>query len=201
MAERPEKPTTEKDPALAKFGRPPGSGVYTLFQQRFVELYIDGKKTAAQAYELAGGVGDPTVQSQRLLKRPKVQQAIAAFRAELAENSKYTLEKAMEEANDAAIFAREHKNPNAYVKAVELKAKLSGHMIEKHAHMVGNFSVNISGIDDDKPKELPPVIIDVTPPETDPEDDVDFVNEMQQLPQLPESRKERADISEEDLFS
>lgn len=43
----------------------------------------------------------------------------------------YGLVEAMKEAEDAAAFAKLHKNPMANVKACELRAKLSGLLIER----------------------------------------------------------------------
>ena len=43
----------------------------------------------------------------------------------------YDLTTAMKECEDVIAFARQHKNSMAYCKAVELRAKLSGLLIEK----------------------------------------------------------------------
>ena len=47
----------------------------------------------------------------------------------------------MKEADNAAEFARKHKNPMANVKAAELRAKLSGLLIER----VEVFSADLKG--------------------------------------------------------
>ena len=53
------------------------------------------------------------------------------IRARARDIASYTLVEAMGEANAAAQFARDNKNPMALVKATELRAKLSGLLIER----------------------------------------------------------------------
>jgi hypothetical protein len=64
-------------------------------------------------------------------KNPAVEKAIASIAAEGRKIAVYGLVEAMQEANDAAAFARLNKNSMALVKATELRAKLSGLLIDR----------------------------------------------------------------------
>jgi transposase-like protein len=67
--------------------------------------------------------------------------------AELREKTGYSLEVSMAEAGEGMELARETKNANAFVKAIEHRAKLNGLLIEKLQH-IGNapFSINVVGL-------------------------------------------------------
>lgn len=60
----------------------------------------------------------------------------------------YNAEQAMLEAEEAMQFARETENANAFVKAIELRSKLKGLLIEKHQVQQVGFQINIGGIED-----------------------------------------------------
>jgi hypothetical protein len=64
-------------------------------------------------------------------KKPAVAQAIERIRTEGMKMAAYGLVEAMKEADDAATFARANKNSMALVKACELRAKLSGLLIDR----------------------------------------------------------------------
>lgn len=63
----------------------------------------------------------------------------------------YNIDAAMKECEDAIEFARETENANAYVKAVELKSKLQGLLVEKHQIQQVPFTISIGGIYDELP--------------------------------------------------
>lgn len=69
--------------------------------------------------------------ASRLLKRPVVARAIESIQAQGRTMAAYGLVEAMKEAEFAAAFAREHRNPMALLKATELRAKLSGLLIDR----------------------------------------------------------------------
>jgi hypothetical protein len=71
------------------------------------------------------------VAAYRLAKKPTVAKAIDAVQHEARTVAVFGLVQAMEEADSAAAFARLHKNPMALVKATELRAKLSGLLIDR----------------------------------------------------------------------
>ena len=82
-----------------------------------------------------------------LLERGPVKMAIEEARRSLQKESGYNLERAMSEAEDAMAFARDTENANALVKAVELRTKLNGLLIEKQdIRALGAFQIQIVGI-------------------------------------------------------
>jgi hypothetical protein len=89
---------------------------------------------------------------------PPVMLAVDLGKREMAEKAGYTASAAMQEANDAIEFAKATKNANAYVKAVELRAKMSGLLVDRvDVRSLTAFSINLSGIDD-----LPPIDVGQT---------------------------------------
>jgi hypothetical protein len=64
------------------------------------------------------------------LKHPSIAAAVAAIRAEARSRAAYSADIAMQEAEQAAQFAIEKKNPMALIKARELKMKLAGFLKE-----------------------------------------------------------------------
>lgn len=69
--------------------------------------------------------------NRRWQTNPVVQQAIQDMQAKARAVVSYSLAQALRDCDTAAAFATEHKNPNALVKAYELKSKLSGLLIER----------------------------------------------------------------------
>ena len=76
----------------------------------------------------------------RCLTNPLAQQYLSGLRTESRAIAAYNIAEAMQEAKEARDFAIEHENPMAVVKATELRAKLSGLLIDKVE--VATFSIN-----------------------------------------------------------
>ena len=116
-------------------------------QERFVAEYLkDGNASRAA---VAAGYSPKAAKDRGwnlLHESPAVMNALEIARKEVAEKSKYNLEKAMNEAQEAIDFAKQTENANAYVKAVELRSKLNGLLIEKHDVRTVGFSINILGV-------------------------------------------------------
>lgn len=111
-----------------------------MFAQRYAET---GNGTAAIKYAGFTGVS-AGVEASKLLKNEEVAAMIAQIKADAMKESAYTLKVAMDEAKAVCEFAIKTKNANAYAKAVELRSKLSGLLIEKHqVQQLGNFSIQI----------------------------------------------------------
>jgi hypothetical protein len=98
--------------------------------QRFIELRVRGmdKKPAALA---AGYSESYSNVAGRLEKNPTVREAIDAIRQKGCEMAAYDLTKAMEEAQEVIEYAKQVKSAMAYVRAVELRARLAGLLIEQ----------------------------------------------------------------------
>src|SRR4029078_4261490 len=100
-------------------------------QLKFTQLYAGGmdKVHAARA---AGNQGSGANKAgSRLMKNPIVRQAIESVQAQARSVAVYDLATAMAEAEAVCAFARLHKNAIAYCKATELRAKLSGLLIDR----------------------------------------------------------------------
>jgi hypothetical protein len=100
-------------------------------QAQYVRHLASGKPSRDAAK--AAGYSDSyaRVATHRLMKKPTVAQAIERIRVEGMKMAAYGVVEAMKEADDAAAFARANKNSMALVKACELRAKLSGLLIDR----------------------------------------------------------------------
>lgn len=77
-----------------------------------------------------------------------MKEVLEKAKARAIETVKLTVEKALDEAQEAIEFAKKTDNANAYVKAVELRAKISGLLEDKKNPMAlgGGFVVQIVGV-------------------------------------------------------
>lgn len=100
-------------------------------QEAYVANLSKGMTSRAAAQAAGFSKSYSMVAAHRLKRKPAVREALAAVRKEGLTIAAYGLAEAMREANEAAQFARLHKNPMAVVKAAELRAKLSGLLIER----------------------------------------------------------------------
>lgn len=136
-------------------------------QAKFVKEYV---KTGNQmAAAKAAGYSGTNETASNIVKGAAVKAALDKIREKAIVTAAYNADTAMKEAEEAIEFAKETKNANAYVKAVELRSKLKGLLIEKHQHQVANFSLKIGGIDDEP--TLPPNVIPTTTVAVEEEED------------------------------
>jgi phage terminase small subunit len=127
-------------------------------KRKFIENYAKhGIISTAARY---AGVSHGTAAG--FLKEFEVQKALEEIRKEVMTKIGYGLQEAMQEAQDAIDFARDTDNANAYVKAVELRAKLNNLLVDKIdlSASVG-FSINIVGIR--RKKEAEAITAEVVP--------------------------------------
>lgn len=119
---------------------------------RFVQQYLIHGVGAQAAREAGYSPQENAAKAAawRLLKRDKgVMAAVEAAHASLAKKTLYDSEKAMEELNAAAEFARETKNATALANIMLTKLKLHGLLIERQdVRQLGGFQIQIVGIDD-----------------------------------------------------
>lgn len=97
-------------------------------QQHFLELYGEGKDQR-EAGQLSGLKSTGSI--YRTLTNPLAQEYLSALRAESRAIARYDIAVAMQEANEVIEFAKKKGNAMAYCKAVELRAKLSGLLIDR----------------------------------------------------------------------
>ncbi|MEO8564987.1 MAG: terminase small subunit, partial [Betaproteobacteria bacterium] len=88
--------------------------------------------------------------AHRLLRDARIKAAVDAIRAEVAERAGYTVERCMTELEKGMNFALSTENASAYVRAVELRAKLAGILVDKVdlRAAIGVFQINVHGLTD-----------------------------------------------------
>ena len=101
------------------------------------EAYIEGLASGLSSQQAALKAGfSPSYAKavgHRLGRLPAVQAAVAEVRKAGREAARYGLVEAMQEAQQVIEFAKAHRNAMAFCKAVELRTRLSGLLIERVA--------------------------------------------------------------------
>lgn len=117
---------------------------------RFVAELVSGVPGAEAARRAGWATLGAATRAWKLThKDADVMAAIDAARGELQKKAEYGLDKAMVELNAAIAFATKTENATAYVRAVELKSKLMGLLVERQdVRNLSSFSIRMSGIDD-----------------------------------------------------
>jgi len=100
-------------------------------QRGYVENIARGMESRAAARSAGYSESFSKVAAHRIGGKPAVAKAIEEIRQKGRVMAAYGLVEAMREADDAATFAREKGNSMALVKAVELRSKLSGLLIDR----------------------------------------------------------------------
>ena len=107
-------------------------------QMRYAEYRAQGlsqTESAAKAgYAHRGG-------AYKAERNPMVVEYLAEVKRNVQVQAAYIVTTAMDEAKEGMIFAKETENAAAYVKAVELRAKLSGLLIDR----VEVFTADLKG--------------------------------------------------------
>ncbi len=125
-------------------------------KEAFALEYI--RTGAAKASAIAAGYSPKSAQSAagRLLQDPHVKSFLDAARERSVAVAQYTASAAMRELDNVIAFAMKTNNANAYAKAVELKMKQSGLLIDRtDMRVLGGFKIEIAGIND--PAALDPL--------------------------------------------
>ena len=100
-------------------------------QQQYVQLLATGMESRQAARSAGYSESFSRVAAHRLGKKPAVAGAIEEIRKKGCEMAAYGLAEAMREAEAVCAFAKKHKNAMAYCKGTELRAKLSGLLIDR----------------------------------------------------------------------
>jgi phage terminase small subunit len=111
--------------------------------QQFVAAHASGATLAASVVSAGYTCAKPLQYGQKLLKRkPEIAAALVKVRQALAERSAFTMDKAMEQLRDDREFAIRTENAAAAVRASELMARMSGHLVDRiDARVAVGFSV------------------------------------------------------------
>jgi hypothetical protein len=107
------------------------NGDLTERQRRYVENIARGLDSRAAARLAGFSESFSRVAAYRVGKKHEVAQAIESIRAEGRTMAVYDLATAMQEAEAVCAFAKKHRNAMAYCKGTELRAKLSGLLIDR----------------------------------------------------------------------
>ena len=102
------------------------------FKVRTMESHAIGPLTAKQAKYAEEFVNGKCKVNRYYHPLPQVQQAIQNIQVKAQSLASYGLYKALDDCDKAAEFAYEKGNSMAVVKAIELKSKLAGLLVEKH---------------------------------------------------------------------
>ena len=89
----------------------------------------------------------------RLLREDEqVKDALNIIKADLALRAEYSFNSFIAEMDSAMEFARETKNATALVRAIELKGKASGHIVERvdQRNMNAGFQLMVTGVEPPK---------------------------------------------------
>lgn len=136
-------------------------------QAKFAEEYLrTGKKRDSAA---AAGYKCPSDKANQLLHHPGVASIIHEVRDTVSKKLSYTADTAMLEAEDAIAFAKDTGNANALVKAIELRSKIMGLLVDKHEFQGTPFHLVL-------PTFGPPMPIHTV---------IDVKSEVLELPSLP----------------
>jgi len=161
---KPEKvvPPPRVIPPLKRGQRSPGllDPRRAAFLIEFVK-HGNGKRAALDAGYSSQSSG---TYGTSLAKDPRLAAAVEEVRERVMAKAEYTCEVAMKEAQAALDFAEETGNANAYVKAVELRSKLMGLLVEKiDLRQAIGFQIRIGGL---KSSTAPPVDVQMIPSDT-----------------------------------
>lgn len=126
------------------FGKSPLSERALKWVERFL-LHGDGKLASVEA----GYQGDPFNRAKTLREDPRVRELLEKARTKAKETcvaaAAYNYAMAMAETEEALELARAKRSPGDMARLVELRAKLSGLLVEKSEKAV-SFRIEISGI-------------------------------------------------------
>jgi hypothetical protein len=103
--------------------------------ERFVALLLQGE-SAVDAHEHAGYERDDG-NAARLRQNPRIQERLAELQAEVAKDTKVTVESLLSELEEARAKAVSLDQMSAAVKSISEKARISGLMVEKKQIEIG----------------------------------------------------------------
>jgi phage terminase small subunit len=136
-------PALAKSPAITADDVAALTGLKRPKWQTFVAAHASGATLAAAVVSAGYSCAKPLQYGQKLLKRkPEIAAALVTVRQALAERSAFTMDKAMEQLRDDREFAIRTENAAAAVRASELMARMSGHLVDRiDARIAVGFSV------------------------------------------------------------
>lgn len=124
--------------------------VLTAKQESFAQAIVEGRMNATEAYRSAYDADDMHPkhiwkEASLLMKHPKVSRRVAELRAEITKGTVYTVEKLLDELEEARVMAATCETPqaSAMVSATMGKGKLLG-LISDQTNIVANVMIDNS---------------------------------------------------------
>ena len=145
---RPPKPPSKGKPKGIKTGGSLKGSSHGLTPQmaKFVDLYCGGMAIREACIQVGMSPASAHTRGYKWLHdNQAVMAAVREYRLKCQEKTGYRQQEAMAEAQAAIEFAISTENANAYVKAVELRAKLAG-LLDPQEGLKSAFQINIVGL-------------------------------------------------------
>lgn len=124
--------------------------VLTAKQEAFAQAIVEGRMNASDAYRSAYDADAMSpkqvwVEASKLIRHPKVSLRVAELRAEITKGTVYTVEKLIDELEEARVMAATCETPqtSAMISASMGKAKLLG-MVSDQTNIVANVMIDNS---------------------------------------------------------
>lgn len=127
-------------------------------QSRFVSEYLKDANAKQAAIRSGYAKGSAEVQGCRLLRNAHVRAAVAKAQGKVAERAEVTAHSLMAELEEARLLALAEKQTSAAVAASMGKAKLGGHIIERHKHSGAIGTYNLTGLTDEQLNHLESIL-------------------------------------------
>ena len=127
-------------------------------QARFVTEYLKDANAKQAAIRAGYAVGSAEVQGCRLLRNAQVSAAVAKAQQKVAKRAEVTAESLLEELEEARQLAIREKQTSAAVAASMGKAKIGGHIVERHRHSGSIGTYDLSKLSDDELSRLEQIL-------------------------------------------
>lgn len=113
-------------------------------QERFVSEYLKDANAKQAAIRAGYAAGSAEVQGCRLLRNAQVRAAVANAQRKVSRRAEVTAESLLEELEEARQLALQEKQTSAAVAASMGKAKIGGHIVERHKHsgVIGTYDLS-----------------------------------------------------------
>lgn len=124
--------------------------VLTAKQESFAQAIVEGRMNASEAYRSAYDADAMSPkqiweEASKLIRHPKVTQRVVELRAEITKGTVYTVEKLIDELEEARVMAATCETPqtSAMISATMGKGKLLG-LVSDQTNIVANVMIDNS---------------------------------------------------------
>ncbi|MCT8281763.1 terminase small subunit [Xanthomonas translucens] len=127
-------------------------------QQRFVSEYLKDQNATQAAIRAGYSKGTAKQQGSRLLTNADVAAAVNKGQRRVAKKAEVTADSLMAELEQARKLALKEKQSSAAVAATMGKAKIGGHIVERHRHSGAIGTYDLSKLSDDELDRLEAIL-------------------------------------------